>query len=122
MSDREAIEGALAIAREMRRIHSGPERWTKGWFARNRHGHRVSTESPSAVRFCLIGARTKAVNQLGVSCAESEMLIIRTLGRLPGGSADWNDAKDRRFADVVAVEEKLVKTLERRLAQAGKAS
>lgn len=71
--------------------------WTQGWFARDRHGHKVPTWSPDAVCWCAIGAILRAANLPSVAGA-ARSHIFSLVGPIP----DFNDAPERTQAEVVA--------------------
>lgn len=76
-----------------------PEKWTKGAFARGRHGFSVDVSSPIATCFCLRGA-VHAVTGNGRRTRDVFSALERAVGRR--GLAQWNDRISRTHADVMA--------------------
>jgi len=68
-------EAGIALARARDRI-STPDRWTKGWFSRDKFGSFVYPFSDDAVRFCAIGAIQNAVGPVGT---EGRQQVINTV-------------------------------------------
>jgi hypothetical protein len=76
-----SITETLTQARE--RI-ADPSKWTKGAFARNKHGAAVASTDPEAVCWCSFGA----ITAVEVLSAESRVFLARIL---PSNIATWND-------------------------------
>lgn len=51
-----AERSPMEILKAAKERISDPERWTRGWFARNGAGHRVEASSPNAVCYCAAGS------------------------------------------------------------------
>ena len=54
-------------------IEDYPERWTQGWFARDKHKNRVAHNSSNAVCFCAMGMLERLVYE-GTITGETESL------------------------------------------------
>lgn len=56
----------LEHLKETRAMIATPERWTQQTYARNRAGHSVSQDDPSAVQWCLVGALGASMKNLAL--------------------------------------------------------
>jgi hypothetical protein len=76
-----------------------PDKWTKGHLATDDMGDSVGEYSPSACRWCLIGAVFKCYGNF----AERDPIVAainRKTGPFP---SQWNDAPERTHAEVLAL-------------------
>lgn len=88
------------IARKMLRIFDGKrERWTKGELARSTTSQRVRPESPSACRWCIVGALRKAC--VGLDDRSFADAYAAIANRRRTCIEIWNDTRGRTFNDVV---------------------
>jgi len=46
----------LEVLKSARELLSDSKRWTRGWYARDKYGHRKMWNSDNAVRYCSMGA------------------------------------------------------------------
>jgi hypothetical protein len=80
---------------------SSPFKWTKGCFARDRHGAAISEYSDDATCFCLVGAIHK--------CYEDDTdgeynALMQLEGALNVDSLPrWNDEPERTHEEIVGV-------------------
>ena len=80
----------LVAARE---LISQPERWTKGEYARDLNGRRVSPGGPNAVCWCSIGAMAKVAGLSSGEMEASEASVTLALAAESNGVIpEWNDA------------------------------
>lgn len=98
-------------------------RWTKGYFAKTRHGDLSSVGSHRAYSFCLIGGlRTcysETMTQKLMKKVEEFLRknSLRFMSVHEGSIPNWNDAERRRKHEVIAV----LKKVERGVTPDGKA-
>lgn len=101
------IESQLKDLRAVRALFSGPDKWTKGAYARDSHGTTVDPQSKHAVQWCLSGALWKESSgfDAGTSCffAIREYIGISII--------IWNDAPERTFDDVTALLDKAIEDM-----------
>lgn len=80
-----------------------PARWTQDAFARDERGHAVSERGDSACSWCLVGAVQRCYSDLH----ERAVVFGKIMDSGPMLTAycvsEWNDAEDRRFAEVRAL-------------------
>lgn len=74
-------------------------KWCKGSNARDSCGNSVSSDSPSAVCFCLRGSIYKAYDDE----ISWDRCFQSLAGRVGKCFENWNDAPERTFAEVKAV-------------------
>ena len=63
---------ALEILATARELIAEPEHWQQGMYASNRDGFGTSASSPSAIKFCIMGALSRAAFSL-----DSEIEAVR---------------------------------------------
>lgn len=80
-------------------ILSDESKWCKGANARDSSGRSVSSDSPSAVCFCLRGSIYRAYDDE----ISWDKCFHSLAGRVGKCLATWNDAPERTFAEVKAV-------------------
>ncbi len=102
----------LALARRVRALLAEPERWTQGWAARTRRGHRCSASSHGAVKWTVLGAMWK------LQRGPAEWFEMRAeIGRLTERDAeyfgDWHDSPETTHADVLALLDRVIAEGER---------
>lgn len=101
MNDRELLTG-------IRELLAVPERWTKGWFARDKEWNPRAADSPDATCWCLYGAAMKvggaegnqATGRLAISlrdcipawCRRGELSYI----------AEFNDDPETTHEQIIA--------------------
>lgn len=56
---KEDKERALRVLGEIEKLIEDPAHWTTGAYARNEKGDPIASDDPSAVCWCLIGAKNK---------------------------------------------------------------
>ena len=84
--------------------------WTQGAEARDRAGNRSDSDRPDARMWCVLGAAFAAVGarsaawriEAGRDGYEIERVLDHVLELPHGRVAAWNDAPERRKADVLA--------------------
>lgn len=88
-------KSAVEVLTEARELITPPERWTRGWYARDAEGREVDATDPNAVCFCSIGALCRAEGRFepGVSPVATEYLIEATGSEDTFGILDFNDGK-----------------------------
>jgi hypothetical protein len=93
----------------VRELLSAPERWTKGYGARNSEGTPVDSFSPDACCWCLVGAcaRVTEANEAGNS---GRFDVLRASLRPKAGPClvRLNDAPERTHAEILAVIDKAI--------------
>jgi hypothetical protein len=96
-----------AVLTRMQEILSDESHWTKGEYARRADGAPCSSWSPRATRFCLLGARSKAIGitpgniVLTATQQQTGEAITTLLEDVIGcGVALFNDAPETTFAHV----------------------
>lgn len=106
MSEKTTVQ----VLREARALISDPERWSKGWFAKDSGRHHVSPCDPRAVRWCALGAVRHASQEKGWMGAK------RLLDRaVPSHIVSVNDAKGNRaevHAQVLAAFDRAIELAE----------
>lgn len=81
-----------------------PEKWTKGWNAKNNIGQRVTENSPAACCWCLVGAVVSISGDL-IRIEIADNIVSKTLNFLKIQSGEtflynWNDLPSRTFSEV----------------------
>lgn len=84
------LRSALRRVRDL--IEAG---WTQEAYARDCYGHRVSTDSPSACKFCLSGAIDRAVSDNGTLYSHCLDALRRQLPLHGDGIINFNDRLPR---------------------------
>lgn len=92
-------KSVLEILVEARASIANPATWTRGCYARNRYGARVSPLSDEAVSFCSIGALDRALRS-NTALGDPVMRALRAGSGVLDISA-FNDG--RTHAEVIAV-------------------
>jgi hypothetical protein len=91
--------GAIMKVRE---LLDKPEKWTKGWWARDSKGRMVIFDT-TAVSWCLVGAIEECY-----SYSERRAIDLKVQEALLVSRIDiWNDAPERTFEDIKDLVEKL---------------
>ena len=89
---------------------SDPERWTKGYAARDKKGIRVIAMSEDAVKWCMIGAIRKVVDEEEYS-HELHMAQVLLRRHLPGNHRllfEFNDDRATTHEDVMTLFDKAI--------------
>lgn len=114
----------LTVLRSMDDILYDESTWTQGHYAENKYGYKVDALSPYACKFCIAGARTKALEHF-----ESYMPInlLRTkvndilVAALPKSSSvsfiALNDDEKTTFRRVKNLIKRAIKIAESRVAK-----
>jgi|GEM_PF-3557438 len=90
---------------------ASPDHWTTGYFAKDTNGREVWANDAKAVRFCIRGAISRALQQMGAwstkengySEKKLSLAFAKEAGisaRSAGGVGNWNNQNDH--ATVVA--------------------
>lgn len=82
---------------------NSPSKWCKGTYARDANGHRVDSLSPDAVCWCLRGAMRKCFGSANPLWSAIAYKLQTHPEVCNSGIADWNDAPDTTYEDVVRV-------------------
>jgi hypothetical protein len=91
-------EITAALERIRARIAT-PEKWTKGWHARDRLHCAVLYESPNAVSFCLDGAlRLETPKEIQ---PEVRVLLESCVPYRMNDFISWQDKPERTHADIL---------------------
>ena len=102
---------AIALLQQAKGLIDEPNRWTRGFMARDKFGTVVDPRDPAARCFCIIGALHRAAP--GCRCSlEGE--LKKDLPK--GGTAHipfFNDREETQHADVMALFDRTVARLER---------
>lgn len=69
----------IELAKKARDLIADPKHWTKNAFAKDRLGFAVETESAKAVRFCSIGAVSRATFELDSRYSYPNIDIVKTV-------------------------------------------
>lgn len=87
---------------KMHELLTDASRWTQGTNARDRQGRETLVWMPGACQWCLLGALRHCYGDVNAIRADQVLARIkRAIGIAPGTALwDWNDAPDRKFADV----------------------
>lgn len=97
---------ALEIIKSARELISDPERWSQGWYARDKRGDWTNFNSPTACKWCAMGAIRKMAN------ADYEGYCVY-LFALVGGAWELDDFNDNHtHAEVLALFDKAIAKLE----------
>lgn len=93
----------LAIAIEARKLLETPKAWTKGTYARDADGNKVSSYDKNAVCWCLEGAIHKASDSLRGHSTEIWDVMEKFLQDKYGylNIASYNDQTVREHSDVI---------------------
>lgn len=89
---------------KIQELFSGPEKWTKGAYARNVNGDMLSSRDKGAVRWCLIGAIMKCYIR-NDDILRIKQLICKELHSVD--PAIFNDAPETSFETVKELVTKL---------------
>lgn len=107
----------LGLLERARELLSDVRRWTKGAYARNAQHEPCEPQDDGACQYCLIGALALASGgglteeeQKVFGAAESALCAL--LPPRVGGLAQWNDYHARSHADVLALLDRAIETLE----------
>lgn len=110
---------AIALLRRVRVRIGMPERWTKGWMARDANGHRANRSSVDAVCWCVDGAilveseadsvRVRYVADDALGTATSQAAARGCHGR---SRTSFNDAPTTTHADILALIDGAIAALE----------
>ena len=91
-------------------ILDNPDNWVQHKFAEDSSGHTVDSTSPSACKFCIVGALAKANIGSGsaLSSPQGRRQICEAIksggyGEFNGSIPNFNDAKNRKHSQVVDV-------------------
>jgi hypothetical protein len=102
----EFVEDAMKV----KELLDSPERWTKGFQARNALGRPAMANSKQAMCWCLGGA----INRCYPTIEHRRVVLDRIFETVPeivvlhnDSLAEWNDAPERTFEDVRALVEEL---------------
>lgn len=98
----------IDILREMRELLAEPERWTQSVLAKSKFGNAVTTRSPRAVSWCLLGAHYRVTN--GWTASDAWDILQRAAG--VSSLSFWNDAPGRTHAEVLALLDSCIADLE----------
>lgn len=106
MSAPTTVLEALIQARE--RI-STPERWCRGWYAKDADGYPILETEDEAASFCAVGA-IGAVAPVGQDLCERAQGILHAEARRLGflGVASFNDHRRTTHADVLALYDRAI--------------
>lgn len=75
--------------------------WIKGDSALNAQGQTVLPTAPSAVKFCALGALSRAIGRRGPLSSAALFDGVELLNKAAGcGIADFNDRKSTKLIDV----------------------
>lgn len=100
-----------------RKAFTGPDKWTRGEYARNFDGEKVSEFSPEACQFCIVGMLW---NQSGFlegpeeEDVEKSSLVneaCEVISKVIGGKksiSKWQDDQETSFKDVIEVLDKSI--------------
>jgi putative alpha-1,2-mannosidase len=80
--------------------------WTKGAYARDQHGRPLQRDyAEGAASYCLVGALHDAARRLNAMGSRDGLTLALAAVTAACGEApdQWNDAKDRQLADVLAL-------------------
>ena len=95
----------------VRELLSVPERWNKGFGARNSKGEAVSSLSPTACAWCLKGACAQVTGiEYSVVGDRFDRLIVSIRMVCGYFVSDFNDAPGRTHAEVLALIDKAIET------------
>jgi hypothetical protein len=103
------LEEALALF--------GPngENWTKGSYAKNRHGLRVNVDSTTACKFCAMGAimrvNPKPFGHLSDASAQLQKALTKLHKRTDNFLIEYNDHKTTTFNDIQKVYQTAIEML-----------
>ena len=105
----------LAIAIEARKVLQSPKAWTKGTFARDADGNKVSSYDKNAVCWCLEGAIHKASDSLRGHSTEIWNVMDEFLKEKYGYSSmvAYNDHTLREHSDIVRMLDSFIKEAEK---------
>jgi hypothetical protein len=79
---------------------TGPEKWTKGAYARRQDGASVNQKDPYAVSWCIYGLLCHCYGDTdNLDFVEAYQKVWRRVGPM----TVWNDAAERTFEEVRAV-------------------
>lgn len=114
------INTALDVVQTMRMLHNTPQSWTKYSYARNRSGDPVEVTAVSAVSYCEVGVRLKALYLHSISHVGPALRILNDLFfsyppivEHNNGISGWNDTEERTYDDIVVFEQWLENELVR---------
>ena len=68
---------ALEILMKTRELIAEPEHWQQGMYASNRDGFGTAPSSPSAIKFCVVGAFSRATRGLETEAGREAKDILR---------------------------------------------
>lgn len=98
-------------------ILSQPDAWTKGRYAETRNGDTCNPRSETAVRWCMLGAIDRAMEEqpdcayrnavMKVATYLREALHVQVIADKTNIISHWNDAPERTAEDVIDVLRKL---------------
>lgn len=103
----------LAALKAARRLLSKPERWTKGWFAKDKDGADVSELSKHATCFCPEGAIYRSAP--GLLETDALAALERGLPKQWYSVPLWNDAPRRTHAQVLRLFDRAIEAERKRV-------
>ena len=98
----------LQILKAARELLSTPERWTKGWSARDAAGNRLATTDPDAVCWCAGGAVERITGGSTQSGGKAEIVLAIVLPDKAICLGLWNDAPSTTHADILALYDRAI--------------
>lgn len=105
----------LQILKDARKLIEKPEGWTKGTTARDFRGRAIGWDEPEACRFCATAAIAKArLSTRGPFDAARDTLNTEAIIAGHSGIVEFNDADATTHADVLALFDRAIASLEAR--------
>lgn len=101
----------LATLRRARKLLSDESRWTQRVHARDARGRTCDPRSAAAVCWCAVGALCRA-KDIPLDIANPALDVLAAVIGPGVHVVDWNDAEGRTHADVLAVFDRAIATLE----------
>ena len=98
------------ILQAARDLITPPERWTTGWYARDKDGAETDSKSPDAVCWCTLGAVNKFSPDIHQELEENEALRVLMVAMKTPWPSRFNDT--HTHAEVLAAFDAAIASLE----------
>ena len=105
----------LEILTRARKVISKRSNWIKGYFAKTRRGEECDGSHENAVKFCAVGALSRAAGKDYVATHKARWAARVLLDRESKNIVDFNDTHTHK--EVLAVFDKVIKALKAKAAK-----